>query len=84
MRKELESKLVAHLSDDQQKKFDEMKGEPFELAPRPFGGAGGPGGAGAPGRPGGFGGGGPGGERRGPEGRERGGRERGGRERQAD
>lgn len=72
MRKALENKLVAHLSDEQKKKFDEMKGEPFELAPMAFGGPRGPGG------PGGERGAGPGGERRGPEGRDRGGRERGG------
>ena len=72
MRKELETNLVGHLSDEQKTKFEEMKGKPFELAPMTFGGRGGPGGAG------------PGGERRGPEGRERGGdrpqrdRERGG------
>jgi len=69
MRKALETKLVAHLSDEQKKTFDEMKGEPFELAPMAFGG---------PRGPGGERGAGPGGERRGPEGRDRGGRERGG------
>jgi len=71
MRKELETKLVAHLSDEQKSKFEEMKGKPFELAPMTFGGRG-PGGEGR----------GPGGEgrERGGEGRERGGegRERGG------
>ncbi|HBJ39031.1 MAG TPA: hypothetical protein DDZ51_30650 [Planctomycetaceae bacterium] len=72
MRKALETKLVAHLSDEQKTKFEEMKGEPFELAPMPFGGRGGPGG------PGGPRGAGPGGERRGPEGRGPEGRERGG------
>lgn len=69
MRKALETKLVAHLSDEQKTKFEEMKGEPFELAPMTFGGRGGPGGERGTG---------PGGERRGQEGRERGGRERGG------
>ncbi len=68
MRKTLETKLVAHLSDEQKTKFEEMKGEPFELAAMTFGGRGGTGERGA----------GAGGERRGPEGRERGGRERGG------
>lgn len=67
MRKALETKLVAHLSDEQKTKFEEMKGKPFELAPMTFGGRGGPGGERGAG---------PGGERRGPEGRERGGRER--------
>jgi len=65
MRKALETKLVAHLSDEQKAKFEEMKGEPFKFDPAlndPFGGragAGGERGAGA------------GGERRGPEGRGR-------------
>jgi len=70
MRKALENKLVAHLSDEQKTKFEEMKGEKFELAPMTFGGRGGPGGdRGA----------GPGGERRGPEGGRPGrNRERGG------
>jgi len=44
MRKELETKLVAQLNDEQKSKFEEMKGEPFELAPMTFGGRGGPGG----------------------------------------
>ncbi len=60
MRQELNDKLIAHLSDDQKAKYEELKGKPFELA------------AMAPGGPGGFGGqrrgqggpGGPGGERR--------------------
>lgn len=70
MRKALETKLVAHLSDEQKTKFEEMKGEKFELPPMTFGGRGGPGGdRGA----------GPGGERRGPEGgRPERNRERGG------
>lgn len=69
MRKELETKLVGHLSDDQKTKFAELKGEPFELAPMTFGGRGGDRGAGA------------GADRRGGggEGRERGDRGRGGR-----
>jgi hypothetical protein len=76
MRKDLDTKLVAHLSDEQKTMFEEMKGEPFELAPMTFGGRG----AG----PGGERGAGPGGERGGPEGRGREGdrpqrgRERGG------
>jgi len=66
MRKELETKLVAHLSDEQKSKFEELKGEPFELAPMTFGdrGPGGPGGFGGPGR------------ERGGEGRESAGRDR--------
>jgi hypothetical protein len=44
MRKALETKLVAHLSDEQKTKFEEMKGKPFELAPMTFGGPRGPGG----------------------------------------
>jgi SMC interacting uncharacterized protein involved in chromosome segregation len=70
MRKELNDKLVAHLSDDQKAKYEELKGKPFELAAMPAGrGPGGPGGAGGfggqrrgPGGPGGPGG--AGGERR--------------------
>lgn len=67
MRKELNDKLIAHLSDEQKAKYEALKGKPFELAAMPIGrGPGGPGG------PGGFGGqrrgpggpGGPGGERR--------------------
>jgi hypothetical protein len=44
MRKELDAKLLAQLSDEQKAKFEEMKGEPFELAPMTFGGRGGLGG----------------------------------------
>jgi len=65
VRKELDTKLVAHLSDEQKTKFEEMKGEPFELAPMTFGGRGGERGAGPGGERG------AGGERRGPEGRGR-------------
>jgi hypothetical protein len=49
-----DTKLMAVLSDEQKTKFEELKGNPFDIAllrPRGFGGAGGPGGAG--GRPGG-------------------------------
>lgn len=71
MRKELNDKLIAHLSDEQKAKYEELKGKPFELAAMlPGRGPGGPGG------PGGFGGdrrgpGGPDGERRGPGGERR-------------
>ena len=63
-RKETEKTVLAVLTSDQKKKFDEMKGEPFEM-PRPqFGGRGGPGGdRGGRGRPGGDRGGRPGGDR---------------------
>ncbi len=60
MRKEIDDEVLAVLSADQRKEFEEMKGKPFEL---PEGGLGGRGGfGGGPGGPGGFGGGRPGGD----------------------
>lgn len=68
MRKELNDKLVAHLSDEQKAKYEELKGKPFELAAmQPGRGPGGPGGFGGERR----GPGGPDGERRGPGGERR-------------
>ena len=70
LREEMEKELLAVLTTDQQKQFEEMKGEKFEMPEGAFGamGRGGPGGGfrGGPGggRPGG-GPGGPGGRRRG-------------------
>lgn len=64
MRKELNDKLIAHLSGEQKAKYEELMGKPFELAALPPGrGPGGPGGFGGQRRgPGGPGA--PGGERR--------------------
>lgn len=50
-RKETEEKVVGVLTDEQKKKFDELKGEKFEFPQ--FGGPGGPGGAGGRGGRGG-------------------------------
>lgn len=65
MRKELEEKLVSQLSSDQKAKFEELKGDPFELTDAGWGGFGGRGpggrGPGGLGGPGGRGGRGPGG-----------------------
>ena len=81
LRKESDEKVLAVLDDDQKKKFEEMKGEPFDMAKLRSSGRGGPGGGrggfggggrGGPGGQGGFGGrggrGGPGGGRGGPGG----------------
>ena len=73
MRDSVQKDLLGVLSDEQQKKFEEMKGEPFDFPE----GAGRGGGRGGPGG-GGFGGGGRGGGRGGPGGGDRGGRGRGG------
>lgn len=63
MREDMEKKVLAVLTSDQQKQFEEMKGEPFEMPERSTRGFGGRG----PGGPGGFGGrGGPDGGRGGP------------------
>ena len=76
VREEMEKEILTVLDADQQKKFEEMKGEKFEMPEGAFGrgGFGGPGGG--PGGPGGFGGGrgGPGGP-----GGQQGDRQRGGR-----
>lgn len=53
MRKEMEGKVLAVLSADQKKQFEEMKGEPFEMPQRGFmfgGRGGGRGGEAGPGR----------------------------------
>lgn len=65
LRKESEEEVLAVLTADQRKQFEEMKGKPFELPEGSFGrGFGG-------GRPGGFGGGRPGGDEGGDRGRGR-------------
>lgn len=69
MRKEIDDEVLAVLSADQRKEFDEMKGKPFEMPEGGFGGRGGFGGG--PGGPGGFGGGRPGGDRGGDTGGDR-------------
>lgn len=56
LRKQNEEKVLAVLSSDQRKQFEEMKGEPFEMPEGGFGRFGGPGGRGGPGGQGGFGG----------------------------
>jgi hypothetical protein len=61
MRKEMLEKLVKELTPEQQEKYKELVGEPFEFPAqsgmgRGFGGPGGPGAPGAPGAPGGQGG----------------------------
>ena len=66
VRKEIDEETLAVLTSDQKKKFEEMKGKPFEMPESARGGRGGPGGD-----RGGFGGGrgGPGGDRGGAGGR---------------
>ncbi len=69
MRKEIDDEVLAVLTAEQRKEFEEMKGKPFEM---PEGGLGRGGfGGGGPGGPGGFGGGRPGGDRGGDTGGDR-------------
>lgn len=79
MQEEMRKEVIAVLSSDQQKQFEEMKGEKFEMPEGGFGGfggrGGGPGGRGGPGGGRGFGGR-PGGDRGGERGGDRGGRRR--------
>ncbi len=71
LREDMEKDMLAVLNTDQQKKFEEMKGEKFDM---PEGAMGRGGFGGGPGGPGGFGGGGRPGGQGGPGGRPRGGR----------
>jgi hypothetical protein len=71
LRKQMEEKVLANLTDEQKKQLETMKGAKFELPPGAFGFGGGrfgQGGQGGRGRPGGDGAGGDGGGRRRPEG----------------
>ncbi|QDV61498.1 Spy/CpxP family protein refolding chaperone [Crateriforma conspicua] len=72
MQEKLETETLAVLTSEQKKKFEEMKGKPFEMPERRGGFGGGRGGFGGPG-------GGPGGGRGGRDGGGRGGRDGGGR-----